>query len=94
MRIRVEHEPLAQSVAALADTAQRIRDLLDELEAEVAELNDAWTGHAHEAYARAQREWSTCAAEMRAALLNAATAAARAQARTREAEARVAALWS
>ncbi|MCI1018623.1 WXG100 family type VII secretion target [Microbacterium sp. C5A9] len=94
MRIRVEHEPLAESIAALADTAQRIRDHLDELEGEVAELNDAWTGRANEAYARAQRDWTTCADDMRAALVSAATAAARAQARTREAEARVAALWS
>jgi len=94
MRIRVEHEPLAESIAALADTAQRIRDHLDELEAEVAELNDAWTGRANEAYTRAQRDWTTSAADMRAALVSATTAAARAQARTREAEARVAALWS
>ncbi|MEV7611027.1 WXG100 family type VII secretion target [Microbacterium sp. NPDC089320] len=94
MRIRVEHEPLAESIASLADTAQRIRDLLDGLEREVSELHGLWTGQADEAYARAQREWTACAADMQAALVSAATAAARAQARTRDAEAQVAALWS
>ena len=34
MRIRVDHQPLAQSIAVLADTADRIRGLLDELESE------------------------------------------------------------
>ncbi|WP_314428396.1 WXG100 family type VII secretion target [uncultured Microbacterium sp.] len=94
MRIRVEHSPLAESIASLADAAQCIRELLDSLEADISELNDLWTGQANEAYDRAHREWSACAADMHSALVSAATAAARAQARTRDAEAQVAALWS
>ncbi|QDE36096.1 WXG100 family type VII secretion target [Microbacterium foliorum] len=94
MRIRVDHEPLAQSIAVLADTAQRIRDLLDGLDAEVSGLRQQWTGHAQEAYVRAQHEWTDCADAMQSALTSAATAAVRAQARTREAEAHVAGLWS
>lgn len=93
MRIRVDHEPLAQSVAVLADTADRIRGLLDELDSEASGLRQLWTGHA-QAYSRAQREWTECADAMQTALTSAATAAARAQARSREAEARVAGLWS
>ena len=53
-----------------------------------------WTGQAHEAYSRAQREWTECADGMQTALTSAATAAARAHARTRDAEAHVATLWS
>lgn len=94
MRIRVEHEPLAQSIAALADSARCIRALLDDLDAEIAGLDGLWAGRAREAYERAQREWTACAAAMQSALTDAAIAAARAQARTREAEARVATLWS
>ncbi|KQR48122.1 hypothetical protein ASF87_04135 [Microbacterium sp. Leaf161] len=94
MRIRVDHEPLAQSIAVLADTAERIRGLLDDLDGEVSGLRQQWTGHAQEAYVRAQREWTDCADAMQTALTSAATAAARAQARTRDAEARVASLWS
>lgn len=94
MRIRVEHEPLAQSIAALAETAEHIQGLLDALDAEVAGLRRGWTGRAQVAYVRAQREWAICADGMRAALTSAATAAARAQARARDAEAQVAALWS
>lgn len=94
MRIRVEHEPLAQSIAVLADTADRIRGLLDELDSEASGLRQLWTGHAKEAYSHAQREWTECADAMQTALTSAATAAARAQARTRDAEARVASLWS
>lgn len=94
MRIRVDHEPLAQSIAVLADTAERIRDLLDDLDAEVSGLRQQWTGHAQEAYVRAQREWTDCAEAMQTALASAAIAAARAQARTREAEAHVATLWN
>ncbi|WP_311245493.1 WXG100 family type VII secretion target [Microbacterium sp. WCS2018Hpa-23] len=94
MRIRVDHEPLAQSIAVLADTAQQIRALLDDLDSEATELKHLWTGHARDAYSRAHREWNDCAAAMHTALTSAATAAARAQARTREAEAHVAGLWS
>ncbi len=94
MRIRVEHEPLAESIASLADTAQCIRDLLGLLDSEVSQLNDLWNGRAQEACTRAQHEWNTCADAMQSALTDAANAAARAQARTREAETRVAALWS
>jgi len=94
MRIRVDHEPLAQSIATLTDTAQQIRDTLDALDAEVSALTDHWTGHAQHAYTRAQQEWTACADGMQTALTCAATAAARAQARTREAEAHVAGLWS
>lgn len=94
MRIRVEHEPLAQSIAVLADTAQQIRALLEDLDSEAHGLRHLWAGHAQEAYSRAHREWNECADAMQTALTGAATAAARAQARTREAEARVAALWS
>ena len=93
MRIRVDHEPLAQSIADLADTAQQVRTILGALDSEVSELTQLWTGHAQEAYSRAQREWNECADGMQTALASAATAAARAQARTREAEAHVAALW-
>ncbi|WP_194763197.1 WXG100 family type VII secretion target [Microbacterium sp. UFMG61] len=71
-----------------------MRELLDGLEADISELNDLWTGQANQAFDRAQREWSACAADMRSALISAATAAARTQARSREAEAQVAALWS
>lgn len=94
MHIRVEHEPLAESIAVLADTAQRIRDLLDELETEAAALHGLWTGRANAAYAHAQRDWAACADDMHATLVSAASAAARALARAREAEAQVAALWS
>lgn len=94
MRIRVEHEPLAQSIAVLADTADRIRGLLDELDSEASGLRQLWTGQAQEAYSRAQREWTECADAMQTALTSAAAAAARAQARTRDAEAHVASLWS
>ncbi|AQY02822.1 MULTISPECIES: WXG100 family type VII secretion target [Microbacterium] len=94
MRIRVDHQPLAQSIAVLADTADRIRGLLDELESEAFGLRQLWTGQAHEAYSRAQREWTECADGMQTALTSAATAAARAHARTRDAEAHVATLWS
>lgn len=94
MRIRVEHEPLSESIAVLADTADRIRGLLDELDSEASGLRQLWTGHAQEAYSHAQREWTECADAMQTALTSAATAAARAQARTRDAEARVASLWS
>ncbi|WP_372984117.1 WXG100 family type VII secretion target [Microbacterium sp.] len=94
MRIRVEHEPLAQSIATLADTAQQIRALLDDLDAEATGLRHLWTGAAKDAYSRAHREWNECADGMQTALTSAATAAARAQARTRETEAHVADLWS
>lgn len=94
MHIRVEHSSLADSIASLADAAQSIRELLDGLEADISELNDLWTGQANQAFDRAQRERSACAADMRSALVSAVTAAARAQARSREAEAQVAALWS
>lgn len=94
MRIRVEHEPLAQSVATLADTAQQIRALLDDLDSEASGLRQLWTGQAQEAYSRAHREWTECADAMQTALTSAATAAAHAQARTRDAEAHVATLWS
>ena len=94
MRIRVDHEPLAQSIATLADTAQQIRALLEDLDSETTELKHLWTGRAQEAYSRAQRDWTECADAMQTALTSAATAAARAQARTRDAEAHVATLWS
>ncbi|WP_431075447.1 WXG100 family type VII secretion target [Microbacterium phyllosphaerae] len=94
MRIRVEHEPLAQSIAILADTVQQIRALLEDLDSEASGLGQLWAGHAQEAYGRAHREWNECADAMQTALTSAATAAARAQARTREAEAHVAGLWS
>ncbi|WP_447913787.1 hypothetical protein [Microbacterium phyllosphaerae] len=38
MRIRVDHEPLAQSIATLADTAQQIQALLEDLDSEATEL--------------------------------------------------------
>jgi WXG100 family type VII secretion target len=94
MRIRVEHEPLAQSIADLADTAQQVRVILGDLDSEISELRQLWSGHAQEAYSRAHSEWNECADGMQIALTSAITAAARAQARTREAEAHVASLWS
>ncbi|MGF9660174.1 hypothetical protein AAIH18_22340, partial [Pantoea agglomerans] len=40
MRIRVDHEPLAQSIATLANTADRISGVLEELDAYVQVLLD------------------------------------------------------
>ncbi len=93
MRIRVDHEPLAESIAALADAAQHIRDLLAALDDEVQTVRAQWGGSAQEAYVRAQHEWTACADAMQTGLSRAATAAARAQSRARQAEAHAAALW-
>ncbi|QCB92517.1 WXG100 family type VII secretion target [Cellulomonas shaoxiangyii] len=93
-RFKVDPDGLLRTVEALRVANAGIEAELERLDAQVRRLDDAWSGEARDAYARAQAQWRQELAGMNRTLADAARRAANVSARytaTREA---VAARWS
>ncbi|MFF1539701.1 WXG100 family type VII secretion target [Microbacterium sp. NPDC058269] len=71
MRVAVDHDAVAATVAQLALTVRGLERELDALDAAATQLKDTWTGDAQNAYERAHREWSAAICDMKTLLAEA-----------------------
>lgn len=71
MRVAVNHDAVAATVAQLALTVRGFEHELDALDAAATPLKDAWSGDAQNAYERAHREWSAAIRNMKSVLADA-----------------------
>lgn len=71
MKVSVRHDAVAHTVAQLALTVTAFEHELDLLDSEVERLKSSWDGESQRAYDRAQNEWSTAIASMKALLAEA-----------------------
>ncbi|MFJ2544511.1 WXG100 family type VII secretion target [Microbacterium sp. NPDC087589] len=71
MKVSVRHDAVAETIAQLALTVKAFEHELDTLDSEVERLKSSWDGEAQRAYDRAQNEWSTAIASMKALLADA-----------------------
>jgi WXG100 family type VII secretion target len=71
MRVAVNHDAVADTVARLALTVREFERALDTLDAEVKTLQAAWNGDAQTAYERAHGDWSASIHGMKALLAEA-----------------------
>lgn len=71
MNVSVRHDAIAETVARLALVVTAFEQELATLDSEVERLKVAWDGEAQRAYDRAQHDWSSAIANMKAALAEA-----------------------
>ncbi len=94
MRVAVDHDAVADTVARLALTVRGFEHELDTLDASATQLKAAWTGDAQNAYARAHREWSAAIRDMKALLAEATRRLLTANAISRETAATATSVWT
>jgi WXG100 family type VII secretion target len=94
MRVAVDHDAVADTVARLALTVRGLERELDALDAAATQLKAAWTGDAQNAYARAHREWSAAIRDMKALLAEATRRLITANAISRETAATATGVWT
>ena len=56
-RITIDFDRVAQSVLVVQQSAEAIRTILDQMDAELAHLDSAWQGRAYHAYVGMRLHW-------------------------------------
>lgn len=94
MKVSVRHDAVADTVARLALTVKAFEQEFDTLDSQAARLKSGWNGEAQRAYDRAQREWSTAIASMKALLAEATRRLITANSISMDTAATAARVWS
>ncbi|MGW7054722.1 WXG100 family type VII secretion target [Streptomyces sp. NPDC054887] len=74
MSILVNYATITNASTDVKNTAGRIKQQLDDVEAAVRRVAATWEGEAQEGYQRKQREWDKTAANLHATLMKIAAA--------------------
>lgn len=93
MHYKVDTDRVLEMVEALRVTNAGIESELEQLDARVRQLEDAWSGEARDAYSRAQAQWRRELADMNRTLADAARRSAKVSARYTAARQAVALRW-
>lgn len=93
MKVTVNHDAVAGTVARLALAVHAFEQDLEALDAEVARLRASWSGDAQRAYERAQGEWSTAISDMKTLLAEATRRLISANSISMETAAAAACVW-
>jgi early secretory antigenic target protein ESAT-6 len=74
MSILVNYATITNASTDVRNTAGRIKQQLDDIEAAVKRVATTWEGEAQEGYQRKQRDWDKTAADLHQTLMKIATA--------------------
>ncbi|MGX1886357.1 WXG100 family type VII secretion target [Streptomyces sp. NPDC055287] len=74
MSILVNYATITNASTDVKNTAGRIKQQLDDVEAAVRRVATTWEGEAQEGYQRKQRDWDKTAANLHATLMKIAAA--------------------
>ncbi|GAA1541621.1 MULTISPECIES: WXG100 family type VII secretion target [Streptomyces] len=74
MSILVNYATITNASTDVKNTAGRIKQQLDDVEAAVRRVASTWEGEAQEGYQRKQRDWDKTAANLHATLMKIAAA--------------------